>query len=90
MLIEDDIQETLNNFKKWLKRKTVNTSLLMFPGKTQIQLEPYGVTLVMGSWNYPFYTLLNYLASAIAAGNVVVVKPSEISSESEKVTERIL
>lgn len=45
-----------------------------------IRKEPYGVVLVMGAWNYPLQLLLVPVGAAIAAGNVVIMKPSEISS----------
>lgn len=58
----------------------VSTPLTMQPGKSFIQKEPFGVVLVLAPWNYPVQLAFSPLIGAIAAGNRVVVKPSEISS----------
>lgn len=56
----------------------------------QIFNDPYGVVLVIGAWNYPLQLLLVPVAAAIAAGNCVVIKPSEISTNCAKfVTEMV-
>lgn len=49
-----------------------------------IQPQPYGLVLVIGAWNYPVNLCLTPLVGALAAGNAVVLKPSEISSATEK------
>ncbi len=49
------------------------------PGKSYLKPEPYGVALVIGSWNYPLATSIGPAAMAIAAGNCVVLKPSELA-----------
>lgn len=50
----------------------------------EIHKDPYGVVLIIGSWNYPIQLTLLPVAGAIAAGNCVIIKPSEVSSASEK------
>lgn len=50
----------------------------------QVHKDPYGVVLIMGAWNYPIQLTLAPVAGAIAAGNCVIIKPSEIASASEK------
>jgi len=54
----------------------------MSPAHSYLKPEPRGVILVIGSWNYPLFTTLPPLANAIAAGNCVMIKPSEVSSAS--------
>lgn len=54
----------------------------MSPAHSYLKPEPRGVILVIGSWNYPLFTTLSPLANAIAAGNCVIIKPSEVSSAS--------
>lgn len=49
-----------------------------------VHKDPYGVVLIMGAWNYPIQLTLLPVAGAIAAGNCVIIKPSEVSSASEK------
>lgn len=54
------------------------------PALSYVKPEPYGVVLVMSAWNYPLYTAIPPLAQAIAAGNCVVLKPSEIASNTSR------
>lgn len=58
--------------------------------KTVIKPEPYGVVLVIGAWNYPFQVTLAPVISALAAGNCVVIKPSEIAPHSAKVMQDLI
>lgn len=64
------------NIKAYSKTKRVPVSMANFPAKGYLVQEPYGVTLVMSPWNYPFMLAMEPLAGAIAAGNCCVVKPS--------------
>lgn len=68
----------------------IDTPLLFAPGKSLIRLEPLGVVLVMGSWNYPMVVTLKPLAQAIASGNCVCVKPSERSPASSEATKKLV
>jgi len=52
--------------------------------------DPYGVVLVIGSWNYPIQLGLIPVSGAIAAGNCVVIKPSEVSPASAKLLEELV
>ena len=53
-------------------------------------IDPYGVVLIIGAWNYPLHLTLGPLAGAIAAGNCAVIKPSEISPHTAKAIEQLL
>ena len=55
------------------------------PASSYVVNEPYGVALLMGAWNFPYVTVLQPLAGLIAAGNCVLVKPSEVGSHCSKV-----
>lgn len=79
-----DMQHTADNFRKWLEKKEVDTPMQLQPAKSYLIPEPYGVVLVIGPWNAPYFCTLPYVCSAIAAGNAVVVKPSELSPNSSK------
>jgi aldehyde dehydrogenase (NAD+) len=68
------------NLKKWMRPTRVATPMAIQPGKSFIQPEPLGVVLVIAPWNYPMMLLLNPLAGALAAGNAVMLKPSEVSA----------
>ena len=80
-----DIEHTLSNFKKWAQKKSVDTSVLLGPAKSYIVPEPYGVVLIIGAWNYPLFTTLPYVATCIASGNSIILKPSEMASHSSKI-----
>jgi aldehyde dehydrogenase (NAD+) len=74
-----DAKHTLSHLKEWMKDESVDTPLLIGPGKSSIMTEPLGVTGILGSWNYPYVTCFGPLVAAIAAGNCAVVKPSEFA-----------
>ena len=73
-----------------MKDECVDTPLIVGPGKSYIMREPLGVIAIIGSWNYPFVTTICPLTHAIAAGNVVVIKPSEFSPYSSKMIKQLL
>jgi aldehyde dehydrogenase (NAD+) len=68
--------------KKWVRRKHRLLELAQLPGRGWVEYEPYGTVLVIGAWNYPFYLTLGPAVGAIAAGNTVLLKPSEIAQAS--------
>ena len=77
VLIELDL--VISKLKKWTKPERVMSTLLTFPSKDYIYKEPYGTVLIIGPWNYPFELIMKPLVMAIAAGNTVVIKPSELT-----------
>jgi aldehyde dehydrogenase (NAD+) len=85
-----EINETLRKLKKWMKSERVRTNLLNIPSSSRILKEPLGVVLIVAPWNYPFQLLMNPLVGAIAAGNCVVVKPSEYAVATEAVMSKII
>jgi aldehyde dehydrogenase (NAD+) len=70
------------NVKKWMRRKYRLLELAQLPGRGWVEYEPYGTVLIIGAWNYPFYLTLGPAVGAIAAGNTLVLKPSEIAPAS--------
>ncbi|PLT33135.1 aldehyde dehydrogenase [Bacillus sp. V5-8f] len=74
----NSITHTMKRLRKWAKPKKVKTPLALFPSKSMIRYEPYGTVLIIGPFNYPFQLLIEPLIGAIAAGNCVVLKPSEV------------
>lgn len=84
------IDYSLQNLKKWMKPKPKDLDILLGPGKTYVLPEPFGVSLILGSWNFPFATTINPLIAAISAGNAAFIKPSELAPHSSKVMLRIL
>ncbi|XWS33108.1 hypothetical protein CRYUN_Cryun22dG0050300 [Craigia yunnanensis] len=69
----------LKELKHWMMTKKVETSMATYPSSAEIVSEPLGVVLVISTWNFPFLLSLDPVIGAIAAGNAVVLKPSEIA-----------
>jgi len=82
--IYHEIDRACRSLKYWAKPKRVGTNILNFPAKSFLVPEPLGVCLVIGAWNYPYNVSILPLVSAIAAGNTVILKPSEIASHTSK------
>eukprot|EP01118_Nematostelium_gracile_P008689 TRINITY_DN2880_c0_g1_i1.p1 TRINITY_DN2880_c0_g1~~TRINITY_DN2880_c0_g1_i1.p1 ORF type:complete len:507 (+),score=163.91 TRINITY_DN2880_c0_g1_i1:154-1521(+) len=74
-----EIRGTIKNLAKWMKPERADTPLVVFPGDCYVQNDPLGVVLVISPWNYPVSLCLVPLVGAMAAGNTVVLKPSEVS-----------
>jgi aldehyde dehydrogenase (NAD+) len=83
-LIEKEIDHAIVNLSNWVKPITVDTPVYLGPAKSRIIYEPLGVVCIMGSWNFPLYTVLAPFIDVIAAGNCAVLKPSEISPNTLK------
>ena len=73
-LVKEEIKLALKRLHKWAGKKTVASSIMTFPSKSEIYTQPYGTVLIMSPWNYPFLLSLSPLVSAIAAGNTVILK----------------
>ncbi len=89
-LVLSEISYMIRHTKKFAKRKTVATPLTNFASHSFRQPVPYGNTLIMSPWNYPFLLTIDPLADAIAAGNTAIVKPSAYSSATSKIIEKII
>jgi aldehyde dehydrogenase (NAD+) len=74
-----ELKLVLKKLKRWSSPKRVASNLINFPSSARIYPEPYGVTLVMSPWNYPFQLCVAPIISAVAAGNCAIVKPSEFA-----------
>lgn len=85
-----ELKETIKNLHSWAKPKRVFPSILNFPSTDYIYSEPYGKVLIIAPWNYPFQLALCPLISAVAAGNQVVVKPSELTPNTSKIIAKII
>ena len=89
-IVVAEIDMTLKNLKSWSKPNKVRAAALNFPSKDYIYSEPYGAVLIIAPWNYPFQLAIAPVISAIAAGNTVVLKPSELTPHTAKIIETIL
>ena len=83
-----ELNATIKNLHLWMQPENVETNLLNLPSSSKVLKEPLGVVLIIGPWNYPFQLLINPLVGAIAAGNCVVLKPSEFASATDAVMKK--
>ncbi|XP_018777663.3 aldehyde dehydrogenase family 3 member B1 isoform X1 [Serinus canaria] len=84
LLCKNELNVTLNNLSQWMKDEHVDKNLVMQLDSAFIRKDPYGVVLIIAPWNYPIQLFLVPLIGAIAAGNCVIIKPSEISKNTER------
>lgn len=84
-LVVQEIDFMIKHIKSLSKTKKVKTSIINFPSKGLIYKEPYGLVLIIAPWNYPLLLTMQPVIGAIAAGNCVIIKPSEYSENVSKV-----
>ena len=89
-MVISELNTAIKKLSKWMKPKRVSTNLLNLPSRSRILSEPLGVVLIIAPWNYPFQLLINPLIGAIAAGNCVVLKPSEFAPATDAVMKKII
>ena len=89
-LIYQEINSNIRNIERWSAIRPVKVESMHLPSKAYIMPEPYGVCLVIGAWNYPFQLSLLPAVSALAAGNTVIIKPSELPQHTSNVMAEII
>ena len=89
-LVLHEISNHIRHIRSWNATKRKASSLSVYPSKSYIRQEPYGICLIMAPWNYPFGLLMTPLVGAISAGNCAVLKPANYSSNTTKVIEKII
>lgn len=85
-----EIKYVRNKIKRWSKPKKVKGSLLTPGSKTYIYNQPYGVSLIISPWNYPFQLCISPLIGSIIGGNCCIVKPSELSPNTSKIIKEMI
>jgi aldehyde dehydrogenase (NAD+) len=85
-----ELNDALKKLGDWMEPQSVSTNLLNLPSSSRVLHEPLGVVLIIGPWNYPFQLLFTPLIGAIAAGNCVVLKPSEFAPATAVVMQKII
>lgn len=73
------IKQAKHNLSRWMRPRNVPTPLKLAPGKSRLEPQPLGVIGIIAPWNYPFQLALSPAATALAAGNRVMIKPSELT-----------
>lgn len=89
-LVLSEISYLLKHLKKWTAIKKVHTPLAQFASCSYKKPSPYGNTLIMSPWNYPFLLTIDPLADAIAAGNTAILKPSAYSPATSAVIQKLI
>jgi aldehyde dehydrogenase (NAD+) len=89
-LVYNEITLSIKNISKWSRFYRNGVNLVNFPARGWVIPEPYGVSLVIGAWNYPIQLALLPAVSAIAAGNTVIIKPSELSANTSSALSALL
>ncbi|XP_054684148.1 aldehyde dehydrogenase family 3 member B1-like [Grus americana] len=90
ILCKNELHETLNNLGTWMKDEHVDRNLVTRLDSAFIRKDPYGVVLIIAPWNYPIHLLLGPLIGAIAAGNCAIIKPSEMTKNTERLVAEAL
>ncbi len=89
-LVIAELNAAIKNLHHWMEPEHARTNLLNMPSGSRVLKEPLGVVLIIGPWNYPVQLLFNPLVGAIAAGNCVVLKPSEFAPATDAVMKKII
>lgn len=89
-MLYSELKHSIKKVKYWSQKKWVGTNLANFPGSSYILPEPLGNTLVIGAWNYPYLLSLHPAISAIAAGNTVILKPSELAMNTSNLMAKLI
>lgn len=88
--VKTELKYTIKNIHHWAKPQLVLPSLINFPSTDYIYKEPYGKVLIIAPWNYPYNLALFPLIAAVAAGNQVVIKPSELTPNTSSIISKII
>src|SRR6266849_4220585 len=89
-LVQRELSHMLGHLDRWMRPDHVHVPVVLQPARAKIVSEPFGVALVIAPWNYPVQLLLLPMAAAIAAGNAVVGKPSELAPASSAAVAKLL
>lgn len=89
-LVLSDLRLLISKLEKWSKPKRKTAALVNYPSRDYIIPEPYGTVLIISPWNYPFQLAMSPLIAAVAAGNTVVLKPSELTPNTSSIIQRII
>lgn len=88
--ITTEAKHAIRKLRAWMKPKSVPTPLPMIGSRSRIQYEPKGLALIVSPWNFPFNLTFGPLVSAVAAGNCVVMKPSELTPHSSALMKKLV
>ena len=89
-IVYAEISFILKRLKRWMRPRRIVPDLHLLPGKARVVRDPYGVSLIIAPWNYPVQLLLSPLVGALAGGNTVILKPSEVAPASAAALTRMV
>lgn len=89
-IVIKEINYVMRNLIRWTRPRLVKSSMINMISTGKIYSDPYGVTLIIAPWNYPFQLAIAPLIGAIAAGNCAIIKPSEDAPNTSKILEVII
>ena len=89
-LVIEEIKFFLKNLPKLMRPEKLKSTLVSFPAKNYLYREPYGLSLIIGPWNYPLQLILEPLVGSIAAGNCVILKPSELAAHTSALIRKMI
>uniref|UniRef100_A0A6J0UVH6 Aldehyde dehydrogenase n=1 Tax=Pogona vitticeps TaxID=103695 RepID=A0A6J0UVH6_9SAUR len=85
-----EITDTVESLPAWAAPERIPKTVMTLGDEAYVHREPFGVVLIIGAWNYPFILIIQPLIGAIAAGNAVVIKPSEVSEHTAKLLQDLI
>jgi aldehyde dehydrogenase (NAD+) len=88
--VKSELRHMVKHLERWMRPAKVRVPITVAPAKAWVQPEPLGVALVIAPWNYPIQLLLLPMAAALAAGNCVLAKPSEMAPASSAALARLI
>ena len=86
----EDLKDAIRHIEKWAAPTAMKTPLSMFPARSKVYHDPYGVALIIAPWNYPFNLLMAPLIGALAAGNCAILKTSPLAPNTSDVIKDLL
>ncbi|MFL5784715.1 MAG: aldehyde dehydrogenase family protein, partial [Bacteriovoracaceae bacterium] len=88
--VKEDLHFVMKRLTKWARPQKVSSPMVTWPARSLIIPEPYGNTLIIAPWNYPFQLTISPLIGAIAAGNTAILKPSEVTPRTQELLVRLM
>lgn len=88
--VKEDLHYVMKRLSKWSRPQKVSSPMVTWPARSMILPEPFGNTLIIAPWNYPFQLTVSPLIGAIAAGNTAILKPSEVTPRTQELLVRLI
>jgi coniferyl-aldehyde dehydrogenase len=90
MIVVNEIKHVRTHLHEWMETEAREVSWMFLPGRAEVVMQPVGVVGIVSPWNYPIQLALSPLVNALAAGNRVMIKPSEIAGDAAAVLQRLI